>query len=55
LAVEAMLAEGAEAGAILEGVHLSGRTALAVPDALYAKVLRGQYARAPGVLPGGLP
>ncbi len=29
--------------AILEGIHLGGRTALSVPDALYAKFLRGAY------------
>lgn len=30
---------------ILQGIHLGGRTALAVPDALYAKYMRGAYAK----------
>ena len=47
-AVESLLAAdetGEVAGRILEGMHLSGRTALSVPDALYAKYLRGAYAQ----------
>jgi hypothetical protein len=42
-AVEDLVAEGASVGAILEGMHLSARTALSIPDALYAKYLRGAY------------
>lgn len=42
-AVTDMIEKGASTGAILEGMHLSARTALSIPDSLYAKVLRGAY------------
>jgi hypothetical protein len=42
-AVEDLVSEGASVGGILEGMHLSARTALSIPDALYAKYLRGAY------------
>jgi pyrroloquinoline quinone (PQQ) biosynthesis protein C len=42
-AVSDMLEHGASVGAIMEGIHLSARTALSIPDALYAKQLRGAY------------
>lgn len=42
--VEELLKEGVPAADILNGVRLGGRTALNVPDALYAKFLRGAYA-----------
>ncbi len=38
-----LLAEGVCVDEILNGIHLGGRTALSVPDALYAKFLRGEY------------
>ncbi len=43
LAVSSMIEQGASLGSILEGIHLSARTALSIPDALYAKYLRGYY------------
>jgi hypothetical protein len=43
-AVEDLVNQGASVGSILEGMHLSARTALSIPDALYAKYLRGVYA-----------
>jgi hypothetical protein len=42
-AVEDLVEHGAAVGSILEGMHLSARTALSIPDALYAKYLRGAY------------
>jgi len=41
--VTELLAEGVALDEILSGVHLGGRTALSVPDGLYAKYLRGEY------------
>ncbi len=38
-----LLSEGVLEQDILDGIHLGGRVALCVPDALYAKVLRGKY------------
>jgi pyrroloquinoline quinone (PQQ) biosynthesis protein C len=49
-AVRDLLIDGASVGEIMEGMHLSARTALSIPDALYAKFLRsaetGAQARA---------
>jgi hypothetical protein len=42
-AVESLLQEGGSLGSVLEGMYLSGRTLLSIPDALYAKILRGAY------------
>lgn len=42
-AVEDVIHTGGSVGSILEGMHLSARTALSIPDALYAKYLRGAY------------
>lgn len=42
-AVKDLIYSGASVGSIMEGMHLSARTALSVPDALYAKHLRGAY------------
>lgn len=42
-AVEDLIAHGASLGSILEGMHLAGRALLSIPDALYAKLLRGAY------------
>jgi hypothetical protein len=41
--IEDLLDNGVPEEEILEGIHLGGRVALSVPDALYAKVLRGKY------------
>ncbi len=41
--VKSLLKNGASVGGIMEGMHLSARTALSVPDALYARHLRGVY------------
>jgi pyrroloquinoline quinone (PQQ) biosynthesis protein C len=41
-ALELMI-EGENVENILHGVHIGGRTALSIPDALYAKYLRGGY------------
>jgi pyrroloquinoline quinone (PQQ) biosynthesis protein C len=38
-----LLDEGVSVKNILHGVHIGGRTALSVPDALYAKFKRGGY------------
>lgn len=43
--VEELVSEGTPIREILAGVHLGGRTALSIPDALYAKYLRGEYGR----------
>lgn len=42
-AIEELLDRGTPLSGILEGVHLGGRTALNVPDALYARFVRGGY------------
>ena len=42
-AVTDMLNQGASVGSIMEGMHLSGRTMLSIPDVLYSKYLRGGY------------
>jgi pyrroloquinoline quinone (PQQ) biosynthesis protein C len=42
-AVESLIDEGAPVGEIMEGIHLSARTAFSVPDALFSKYLRGGY------------
>jgi pyrroloquinoline quinone (PQQ) biosynthesis protein C len=42
-AVQDLILSGSSVGEILEGMHLSGRTSLSIPDALYAQVLRGHY------------
>jgi hypothetical protein len=42
-AVEELLSEGGSPDEVLDGLHLSARTALSVPDALYSRVLRGAY------------
>ena len=41
-AVEDLLKKGATEQDILDGIHLGGRVALSVPDALYAKALRSK-------------
>ena len=42
-AIEDMIDHGSNIGGIMEGMHLSARTALSIPDALYAKYLRGAF------------
>jgi hypothetical protein len=44
-AVADLISNGGCEGSILEGMHLSTRTALSIPDALFAKYLRGEYTR----------
>lgn len=39
--IRELLEDGGSAEEVLHGLHLGGRVALSVPDALYAKVLRG--------------